>query len=115
MLSCLNRGRFRASGELTSVDRLREVFRVSGIDEFRALQANEPMLVLPEFSDKKLTVEEFFWRDEYFNSQGPDSLLSYLFSPEQIQRYLNVRRNLNTKAKRSKNCQPVNGDLLCLP
>ncbi|HBS6482579.1 TPA: DNA repair protein, partial [Klebsiella pneumoniae] len=99
MLSCLNRGRFRASGELTSVDRLREVFRVSGIDEFRALQANEPMLVLPEFSDKKLTVEEFFWRDEYFNSQGPDSLLSYLFSPEQIQRYLNVRAEFEYKGK----------------
>jgi hypothetical protein len=75
------------------------VFRVSGIDEFRALQANEPMLVLPEFSDKKLTVEEFFWRDEYFNSQGPDSLLSYLFSPEQIQRYLNVRAEFEYKGK----------------
>jgi hypothetical protein len=67
-------GRFRAAGELTSVDRLREVFRISGIDEFRALLANEPMLVLPECPDNKLTVEEFFWRDEYFNSQGPDSL-----------------------------------------
>lgn len=99
MLSCLNRGRFRAAGELTTQDRLREVFRISSIDEFRALLANEPMLVLPECPDNKLTLEAFFWRDEYFNSQGPDALLSYLFSPEQIQRYLNVRAEFEYKGK----------------
>ena len=99
MLSCLNRGRFRAAGELTTQDRLREVFRISSIDEFRALLANEPMLVLPECPDNKLTIEAFFWRDEYFNSQGPDALLSYLFSPEQIQRYLNVRADFEYKGK----------------
>ena len=80
-------------------DRLREVFRISSIDEFRALLANEPMLVLPECPDNKLTLEAFFWRDEYFNSQGPDALLSYLFSPEQIQRYLNVRAEFEYKGK----------------
>ncbi|HHL8295399.1 TPA: TrlF family AAA-like ATPase [Escherichia coli] len=99
MLSCLNRGRFRASGELTSVDRLRQVFRVDSIDDFRALLANKPMLVLPEFSNRKVTIEEFLWCDEYFNSPGPDSLLSYLFSPEQIQRYLNVRAEFEYKGK----------------
>ena len=99
MLSCLNRGRFRASGELTSVDRLRQVFRVGSIDDFRALLANKPMLVLPEFSNRKVTIEEFLWCDEYFNSPGPDSLLSYLFSPEQIQRYLNVRAEFEYKGK----------------
>ena len=99
MLSCLNRGRLRAAGELTTQDRLREVFRISSIDEFRALLANEPMLVLPECPDNKLTLEAFFWRDEYFNSQGPDALLSYLFSPEQIQRYLNVRAEFEYKGK----------------
>lgn len=99
MLSCLNRGRFRAAGELTTQDRLREVFRISSIDEFRALLANEPMLVLPECPDNKLTLEAFFWRDEYFNSQGPDALLTYLFSPEQIQRYLNVRAEFEYKGK----------------
>lgn len=99
MLSCLNRGRFRAAGELTTQDRLREVFRISSIDEFRALLANEPMLVLPECPDNKLTIEAFFWRDEYFNSQGPDALISYLFSPEQIQRYLNVRAEFEYKGK----------------
>lgn len=99
MLSYLNRGRFRATGELTTQDRLREVFRISSIDEFRALLANEPMLVLPECPDNKLTLEAFFWRDEYFNSQGPDALLSYLFSPEQIQRYLNVRAEFEDKGK----------------
>lgn len=99
MLNCLNRGRFRASGEQTSVDRLREVFRVSSIDELRALQANEAMLILPECPDRKLTLEEFFWRDEYFNSQGPYALLSYLYSPEYIQHYLNVRAEFEYKGK----------------
>ena len=91
------------------------MFRISSIDEFRALLANEPMLVLPECPDNKLTLEAFFWRDEYFNSQGPDALLSYLFSPEQIQRYLNVRAEFEYKGKTVENCQPGNGDLLCLP
>ncbi len=99
LLSCLNRGRFRASGELTSLDRLREVFRVTSIEAFRALQANEAMLVLPESPDRKLTIEEFFWRDEYFNNQGPDALLSYIYSPEHIQRYLNVRAEFEYKGK----------------
>ncbi|HIB9701873.1 TPA: TrlF family AAA-like ATPase, partial [Escherichia coli] len=61
--------------------------------------ANKPMLVLPEFSNRKVTIEEFLWCDEYFNSPGPDSLLSYLFSPEQIQRYLNVRAEFEYKGK----------------
>nr|AVA18347.1 Hypothetical protein [Citrobacter freundii] len=32
------------------------------------------------------TLEAFFWRDNYFNSQRPEALLSYQFSPEQVQR-----------------------------
>lgn len=99
MLACLNRGRFRHAGDITPVNRLRDVFRVNSIDDFRALQANHAMLVLPEFPDEKLTIEEFLWRDEFFNSQGPDALLSYLFAPEHIQRYLNVRAEFEYKGK----------------
>ncbi|MBP1038905.1 DNA repair protein [Serratia fonticola] len=99
MLDYLNRGRFRASAEQTPVNRLRDVFRVQTIADLRKLLANEPVMVLPECPDRKLTIEEFFWRSEYFNSQGPDALLSFLFSPEHIQQYLSVRAEFEYKGK----------------
>lgn len=99
MLDYVNRGRFRESREQSSAERLQDVFRIHTIDDLRALLANEPVLVLPECPDKKLTIEEFFWRNEYFNNQGPYALLGFLFSPEHIQQYLSVRAEFEYKGK----------------
>lgn len=99
MLDHMNRGRFRASAEQTSVERLRDVFQVQTIDDLHALLSNAPVMALPECPDKKLTIEEFLWRGEYFNSQGPYALLNFLFSPEHIQQYLSVRAEFEYKGK----------------
>lgn len=99
MLDHMNRGRFRASTEQTSVERLRDVFRVQTIADLHALLSNTPVIALPECRDRKLSIEEFLWRSEYFNSQGPYALLNFLFSPEHIQQYLSVRAEFEYKGK----------------
>lgn len=99
MLDHMNRGRFRASTEQTSVERLRDVFRVQTIADLHALLSNTPVIALPECPDRKLSIEEFLWRSEYFNSQGPYALLNFLFSPEHIQQYLSVRAEFEYKGK----------------
>lgn len=99
MLDCVNRGRFRESREQSAVARLRDVFRIQTIADLRSLLSNEPVLALPECPERHLTIEEFFSRNEYFNSQGPYALLGYLFSPEHIQQYLSVRAEFEYKGK----------------
>ncbi|WP_438334888.1 TrlF family AAA-like ATPase [Edwardsiella tarda] len=99
MLEHLNRGRFRASAEQTSVERLRDVFRVQTIADLHALLSNAPVMALPECPDRQLSIEEFLWRSEYFNSQGPYALLNFLFNPEHIQQYLSVRAEFEYKGK----------------
>ncbi|HEJ1049952.1 TrlF family AAA-like ATPase [Morganella morganii] len=99
MLDHMNRGRFRASAEQTSVERLSDVFRVQTIADLHALLSNAAVIALPECPDRKLSIEEFLWRSEYFNSQGPYALLNFLFSPEHIQQYLSVRAEFEYKGK----------------
>nr|WP_202628964.1 DNA repair protein [Cronobacter malonaticus] len=99
ILDHINRGRFRASAEQTSVERLRDVFRVQTISDLHALLSNAPVMALPECPDRKLSIEEFLWRSEYFNSQGPYALLNFLFNPEHIQQYLSVRAEFEYKGK----------------
>ncbi|MFP1824511.1 TrlF family AAA-like ATPase [Lonsdalea quercina] len=99
MLECINRGKFRASGEISAEKKLRDVFGVRTIDDFSALIAGQEMIVLPEKPDEKISIESFLWKGEYFNSQGPFALLAFLFSPEYISRYLTVRAEFEYKGK----------------
>ncbi|CNI60196.1 Uncharacterised protein [Yersinia pekkanenii] len=71
MLECLNRGKFRASGEQLATAKLREVFGIETIDDFMALIAGREIIDLPESPGKKITIESFLWKEEYFNNQGP--------------------------------------------
>lgn len=47
MLDHMNRGRFRAPTEQTSVERQRDVFRVQTIDDLHALLSSVPIMALP--------------------------------------------------------------------
>ncbi|MCL7680423.1 DNA repair protein, partial [Klebsiella pneumoniae] len=67
--------------------------------DLHALLSNAPVMALPEWPDRKLSIEEFLWRSEYFNSQGPYALLNFLFNPEHIQQYLSVRAEFEYKGK----------------
>ncbi|MGC0821193.1 TrlF family AAA-like ATPase [Pantoea agglomerans] len=99
MLDCLNRGKFRASGETLPEVRLQETFQIRSIEDFLALIEGEDIITLPEEPGKKISLESFLWKSEYFNSQGPHALLRYLCSPELIVRYLTVRAEFEYKGK----------------
>ncbi|QAV24357.1 TrlF family AAA-like ATPase [Proteus hauseri] len=99
ILERLNRGKFRVSGDLSAEEKLRVVFGVSSIEDFQALISGQKMITLPEKPDEKITIETFLWKSEYFNSQGPFALLTFLFSPEYISKYLSVRAEFEYKGK----------------
>ncbi|HEA9924686.1 TPA: DNA repair protein [Yersinia enterocolitica] len=99
MLACLNGGKFRSSGEQSSEQKLRDVFGVETIDDFKELISGKEKISIPESPGKKITIDDFLWKTDYFNSQGPFALLNFLFSPEQITRYLTVRAEFEYKGK----------------
>lgn len=99
ILERLNRGKFRVSGELSAEEKLRVVFGISSIEDFQALISGQKMIALPEQPDEKIAIETFLWKSEYFNSQGPFELLTFLFSPEHISKYLTVRAEFEYKGK----------------
>ncbi|MBJ6934372.1 DNA repair protein, partial [Vibrio cholerae] len=43
--------------------------------------------------------EEFFWKPEYFNKGGRFELLSYLYTPSNIRKYLYVNADFQYKGK----------------
>ncbi|BBU95924.1 DNA repair protein [Providencia rettgeri] len=99
ILERVNRSRFRTSSEQSSVEKLSVVFGVETINDFIALIEGKEIIELPEEPGKKITLETFFWRSDYFNSQGPFALLAFLYSPEQVSRYLTVRAEFEYKGK----------------
>lgn len=99
ILERINKGKFRSSGELSAKEKLQDILGVHTIDDFSALISGQEMIVLPDNPDKKISIEEFLWKKEYFNSQGPFALLAFLFSPDHISRYLTVRAEFEYKGK----------------
>lgn len=99
LLERLNRGRFRTSGEQSGTEKLTQVFGVRTIDDFLALIEGQEIIELLEEPGRKISLETFLWKSGYFNNQGPYALLGFLFSPEQISRYLTVRAEFEYKGK----------------
>jgi ABC-type lipoprotein export system ATPase subunit len=99
ILDRLNRGRFRTAGEQSGSEKLAQLLGIRSIDDFVALVRGDAIIELPEEPGKKITLEKFFWRSEYFNSQGPYELLRFLYAPEQIRSYLRIRAEFEYKGK----------------
>ncbi|MCS3434026.1 TrlF family AAA-like ATPase [Klebsiella sp. BIGb0407] len=99
ILERLNRGRFRTAGEQSGVEKLVQILGVRNIDDFIALIRGDAIIELPEESGKKISLETFLWKSEYFNNQGPYALQRFLYSPEYINSYLSVRAEFEYKGK----------------
>lgn len=95
---CINRGKFRASNEKTTRQKLTETFNVTSCSDFFKLLSNEEMIIT-DGEDKSSTIENFFWKSEYFNQGGRYELMHYLFSPEKIKDYLYVNAEFTYKGK----------------
>lgn len=105
--SCLNRGKFRATQNKTTKDRLEEMFSVrkntAVEDFFNLIAGNEQIICEGLFDDnghqKRICIEELLWKSEFFNQGGRFELLNYLFSPESIKKYLYVNAEFEYKGK----------------
>lgn len=101
---CLNRGRFRATQQQTTKQRLLNTFSVDSVDSFFSLVAgNEQVICEGEYDENgesiKISIEQLLWKNEYFNQGGRFELLNYLFSPESISTYLYVNADFEYKGK----------------
>lgn len=95
---CINRGKFRASTEKSTQQKLMETFNVQSYDEFFRLINNEKVID-SEGNGQLISIEDFFWKNEYFNQGGRYELMHYLFSTEKMKGYLYVNAEFTYKGK----------------
>lgn len=93
---CINRGKFRGSADKTSLEKLQFTFGVSNKEDFFRLLSGQKIINIDE---KLASIEEFFWKDEYFNQGGRYELINYLFSPESIKNFLYVNADFTYKGR----------------
>lgn len=93
----INRGKFRATSDKSTYDRLVETFNVNDIESLLRLINNENIIDCN--AGELINIESFLWKSEFFNSGGRFELLYYLFSPEQISTYLYVNAEFEYKGK----------------
>jgi predicted nucleic acid-binding Zn-ribbon protein len=97
LLERLNRGKFRGTNSLSTLERLKEVFPIHTPLDFFNLISNTEMIVL---SDKEIvSLESFCWKSEYFNQSGRFDLLDYLYTPQSIKSFLYVNAEFRYKDK----------------
>ncbi|MEE1868589.1 TrlF family AAA-like ATPase [Pseudomonas auratipiscis] len=93
---CINRGKFRSSGDKTSLEKLVSTFCVNNKEDFFRLLSGQKII---NIEGTLTSAEEFFWKDEYFNQGGRYELINYLFSPTSIKNYLYVNADFTYKGK----------------
>ncbi len=104
---CLNRGKFRATQSKTTAKRLEEMFAIqqsTAIDDFFNLIKGNKQIACEGDVDEHgqqvlISIEDFFWRSEFFNQGGRFELLNYLFSPESMKTFLYVNAEFEYKGK----------------
>ncbi|WP_413703619.1 TrlF family AAA-like ATPase [Pseudomonas sp. Pseusp16] len=93
---CINRGKFRSSGDQTSLEKLISTFCVNNKEDFFRLLSGQKII---NIEGTLTSAEEFFWKDEFFNQGGRYELINYLFSPNSIKEYLYVNADFTYKGK----------------
>jgi len=93
---CVNKGKFRGTVDKSTQDRLQETFGVSSANDFFRLLKGEKII---NCDLDKISIEDFFWKTEFFNKGGRFELLSYLYSPSNIKKYLYANADFQYKEK----------------
>lgn len=99
---CVNRGKFRTSSDRSTAERLAATFNVRDKETFLRLVMGQPVITLEpgaSADNKPISLEEFFWKGEYFNQGGQFELFDYLYSPLRIKKYLYVNAEFSYKGK----------------
>jgi ABC-type lipoprotein export system ATPase subunit len=94
--NCLNRGKFRSSGDKSTRKKLEETFNVTDSTSLLKLISGQKIIFINE---KHVSIEEFFWETEYFNQGGRYELMNYLFNPRSLQGYYYVNAQFTYKGK----------------
>jgi hypothetical protein len=92
----INRGKFKATNEKTTRDRLMETFNVRTIADFEALVLNDHRI---HVDGETVRLEDLFWHPDLFNNSGPFGLIEYIFSPSEVSKYLQVNAEFKYKNK----------------
>ena len=95
---CVNLGRFRSTQTTTTHQRLISTFNVRNIEQFFNLVSGNQIITC-ENDTQATSLEEFFWKSEYFNKGGRFELLNYLYSPESLKKFLHVNAVFEYKGK----------------
>lgn len=93
---CVNKGKFRSSADKSSTEKLISTFCVQTKEDFFRLLSGQKMMSV---DGAMCSIEEFFWKEEYFNQGGRYELINYLFSPANIKTYLYVNADFTYKGK----------------
>ena len=94
--NCLNRGKFRSSGEKNTRQKLEETFNVTDCPSLLQLLSGQKIISI---DGTEFSIEEFFWKSEFFNQGGRYELMNYLFNPRSLQNYYYVNAQFTYKGK----------------
>lgn len=93
---CVNKGKFRSTSDKSTLERLQETFCVYSIDDLFNLLNGEKIIMCDGIPT---SIEDFFWKPEFFNKGGRFELLNFLFSPSSIRKYIYANADFQYKGK----------------
>lgn len=96
ILDCVHKGKFRNTSEKSTFERLNETFCVNSVDDLFKLLSGEKII---NCEGTLLSIEEFFCKPDYFSKGQRFALLSYLFLPSNIKKYLYANADFQYKGK----------------
>ncbi len=85
--SFLNLGKFRATQDISSIERIKRLIPVNSYDDYKSLIKNDPIV---QIDQESLTLQTFLEKQDYFKQDGSDKFLTFLFSETERKKYLNV-------------------------
>ena len=85
--SFLNLGKFRATQDISSIERIKRSIPVNSYDDYKSLIKNDPIV---QIDQELLTLQTFLEKQDYFKQDGSDKFLTFLFSETERKKYLNV-------------------------
>jgi hypothetical protein len=97
LLECLNKGKFRETTAQSTMSRLKEVFPINTPSDFFNLISNLNVITIS--NTEVINLENFCWKNEYFNQSGRFDLLDYIFTPQSIKSFLYVNAEFRYKNK----------------
>lgn len=92
----VNKGKFKSTSDKSTLERLKGTFCINSVDDLFELLSGEKKI---NCEGTLISIEDFFWKSEYFNKGQRFAMLSYLFLPSNIKKYLYANADFQYKGK----------------